>query len=263
MKARIFIGTSGYSYDDWRGYFYPAKTAKNKMLEYYAREFSFTEINSTYYHLPALKTMEQLARRTPPHFVFTVKAYRSLTHERGAGADEDARRFIFALSPLTEAGKLGAILLQFPYSFHNREENRRYLVRLRKLLNDVPIAVEFRHQSWSHRAVWELLHSLKAGYVCVDGPALKGLPGPAAICTASIAYVRFHGRNAQKWWRHEQPYERYDYLYTEEELREWVPGIQKLAGKAEKVFVAFNNHFRGQAVENARQMRNLLESTSL
>lgn len=259
MPARIFIGTSGYSYSDWLGYFYPPKLPRSKMLAYYAQEFPFTEINSTFYALPSPQMCAALARKTPPGFVFTVKAHKALTHERPANFAEFARRFLFALQPLVAAGKLGAVLLQFPYSFRHTPENGRYLAALSRLLFPVPAAVEFRHQSWTGRAAWDLLRELGLGYTCVDEPALRGLPGPAVACTAPVAYVRFHGRNAAKWWHHEQAYERYDYLYTEEELREWVPGIRSLANEAERVFVAFNNHYRGQAVINARMLRDMLE----
>lgn len=256
---QIFIGTSGYSYEDWRGYFYPAKLGKNKMLEHYAREFSFTEVNSSYYHLPASRTFAQLAQKTPPHFIFTVKAYKSLTHERRGNVKEDAQRFCFALEPLLGAGKLGAVLLQFPYSFPNREENRHYLAALKEMFEHIPLAVEFRHQSWIKEPTWKFLQSLGMGYVCVDEPELKGLVGQVVVHTAPVAYVRFHGRNREKWWRHEQAYERYDYLYSREEIQEWVPGIKDLSKEAKRVFVAFNNHYRGQAVQNARMLRELLK----
>ena len=262
MPARIFIGTSGYSYQDWLGYFYPPRLPKDKMLAYYSQEFPFTEVNSTFYTLPSPQLCAGLARKAPPGFLFTVKAHKSLTHERPANAADFARRFLFALEPLVAGGKLGAILLQFPYSFSHTPENRRYLAALSRLLFPVPAAVEFRHQSWAGKDTWDFLRELGRGYTCVDEPALKGLMGPAVACTAPIAYVRFHGRNAAKWWRHGQAHERYDYLYTEEELREWVPGIRSLASEAEKVFVAFNNHYRGQAVINARMLREMLGAIS-
>ena len=255
---QIFIGTSGYSYNDWYGYFYPATIKKNKMLEYYAEEFPFTEINSTYYRLPSPHLLKQMAQKTPKDFIFTVKAYKSLTHERPENIAEDTKKFNLALEPLLETKKLGAVLLQFPYSFHNQEENRHYLAFLRQQLKDIPITVEFRHYSWVRKATWEFLRSLNLGYVCIDAPKLKGLIGSEIVCTAEVAYIRFHGRNAAKWWKHEQAYERYDYLYSKEEIQEWLPGIKKLSDEARRVFVAFNNHYRGQAVQNARLLRELL-----
>lgn len=261
--AEIFIGTSGYSYQDWVGHYYPPGLKQKDMLEFYAREFSFTEINSSYYGLPRPQTFAQMARKVPPGFVFTVKAYRTLTHDRGDTSIEDGVKFREALKPLAEEGKLGAVLLQFPYSFHNTQANREWLVRLKEILGDVPLATEFRHRSWVTDAVFSLLASLKMGFVCVDAPRLKGLPGKVIRRTSSIAYVRFHGRNASKWWEHEQAYQRYDYLYSKEELKEWAPGIASLAGEATRVFIAFNNHYRGQGVVNARMMGNLLRGLGL
>jgi len=256
--AEIYVGTSGYSYDDWREHYYPPGLNKGKRLEFYAREFSFVEVNSSYYTLLRPEVFRQLAAKTPPGFIFTVKGYKSFTHERGAEVAEDVKKFCFSLAPLLEKGKLGAVLLQFPYSFPGRPENKNYLAFLREALGSLPAVAEFRHQSWVREETWEFLRGLGFGYVCVDEPELKGLVGRAAVCTAPVAYVRFHGRNREKWWRHEQAYERYDYLYTEDELREWMPGIRSLAGEANQVFVAFNNHYRGQAVHNARQLKQML-----
>jgi uncharacterized protein YecE (DUF72 family) len=213
--AEILVGTSGYSYDDWRGAFYPLQLKKGDMLEYYAREFRYTEVNSTYYALPSQPAIARLAERTPPEFVFTVKAFKSMTHERQDSVAVDAGKFRFSLAPLIEAGKLGAVLLQFPYSFRCCQENRSYLARLGEMLGDLPLAVEFRHAGWESEAVWEFLKRLNMACVAVDEPRLKGLVGGSAVLTASFGYIRFHGRNAGNWWQHEQAYERYDYLYRE------------------------------------------------
>lgn len=263
MHPQILIGSSGYSYDDWRGTFYPVRLAKGGMLEYYAQEFSFTEVNSTFYHIPAARVMEALAKKTPRGFVFSVKAHGSLTHEREAESTGYAEKFRLALKPIEEAGKLGAVLFQFPYSFRNTPENRGYLARLRELYPEVPAAVEFRHVSWEGEPLWGWLSALGFAYVCVDEPRLKGLVGPVAVRTADIAYVRFHGRNAAKWWRHGEAWERYDYLYSREELEEWLPRIKAVAAGAKRVFAAFNNHPRGQAVENARMLREMIERLGL
>lgn len=261
--TQILVGTSGYSYRDWIGPFYPLGLPEREMLSYYAQEFPFVEVNFSYYRLPTARTLAGMARKVPPTFTFTVKAYQSLTHTRGETVDEDAKKFRLALAPLAEQGKLGAVLLQFPYSFHHTAANREHLARLRDLLTDVPLVVEFRNRGWLAESVWELLTSLGMGYTCVDEPRLKGLVGGVVRCTAPVAYVRFHGRNAAKWWQHEQAYERYDYLYGEDELRDWLPGIASLAGRATRVFVAFNNHYQGQAVQNARMLLRLLRGSGL
>lgn len=258
MGAQILIGTSGYSYDDWRGAFYPLRIKREEMLRYYARDFSFTEINSSYYRLPSFQFFLRLAEKTPPDFLFTVKAHKSLTHERVGDLKATSEKFRSVLRPLIDTGKLGAVLLQFPYSFKNSEENRKYLSRLRELMKELPLAVEFRHISWEQKPIWDFLQMYGIAYVSVDEPQLKGLVGRSAVLTSSIGYVRFHGRNAEKWWKHEESYERYDYLYTEEELREWVPKVKSLSKEATRVFVAFNNHYRGKAVVNAKMFQKLL-----
>ncbi|MEW6770291.1 MAG: DUF72 domain-containing protein [Bacillota bacterium] len=259
MPPEFFIGTSGYSYEDWRGAFYPLRLAKGKMLEYYAREFSFTEVNSTFYHIPAVRVMEALSKRTPENFIFTVKAHQSLTHERDAEFTGHAEKFRVALEPLREAGKLGAVLFQFPFSFRKARDSEEYLAHLRGLFPGVPVAVEFRHATWVEQSTFDFLRSLDFGYVCVDEPPLQGLVGPAAVRTTDFAYVRFHGRNTAKWWRHREAWERYDYLYSAEELKEWLPCIKSVAEGAGRTFIAFNNHPRGQAVQNARMLREMIK----
>ena len=257
----IRIGTSGYSYDDWIGPFYPEGTAKGDMLLYYTREFDMTEVNSTYYRLPTPQMLAAMARKVPPGFLFTVKATQELTHGREE-PQEAFRHFREALQPLQDAGKFGCVLAQFPWSFRPTDENRDYLALLREQFQDLPVVVEFRNAGWVNEQTFDLLRKLNLGYCCVDEPRLKGLIPPIAKATAAVAYVRFHGRNAAKWWQHEQAYERYDYTYSEAELREWVPKIRELNSAAETVYVLANNHWQGQAVATAKQLRLLLDTDS-
>ncbi len=252
----IYVGTSGYSYDDWVGPFYPPGLPKKDWLSFYAQEFRACEINYTYYRLPSAKTLAAMSGKTPEGFCFTVKASKELTHER---EDADAfAAFRAGIEPLVQDGKLGCILAQFPYSFHATPGNRTYLVRLREQLAGLPIAVEFRNRAWLEQETFDLLTELGLGFCAVDEPRLEGLIPPVAVATSDIAYVRFHGRNARKWWRHENAWERYDYTYSDAELGEWKPKIESLAEKAETVFVFANNHWQGQAVSTARQLRLLL-----
>lgn len=253
----IYIGTSGYSYDDWVGPFYPKGLPKNEWLAYYAREFPACEVNFTYYRLPNARTLAAMAARTPPGFIFTVKASQELTHGR---EDPDAAFVAFrtGIGPLVERGCLGCVLAQFPYSFHATAENRAYLQRFRDRLEGLPTVIEFRNRAWVSDETFGLLRELGLGYCCVDEPRLPGLIPPVAVATGPVAYVRFHGRNAKKWWQHENAYERYDYTYSEEELREWQPKIQSLDGQTEVTFVFANNHWQGQAVSTARQLRMML-----
>ena len=254
----ILIGTSGFSYKDWVGPYYPEKLPKKDWLAFYAREFKTCELNFTYYRLPNAQTLERMAAKVPADFVFTLKASGELTHQR---TDNEAAfaQFVAALAPLIEAGKFGCVLAQFPYSFHATEANRDYLRFLREHLEDLPVVVEFRNAKWLTAENSALLRENHLGFCCVDEPRLKGLIPPVAEVTAETAYVRFHGRNAQKWWRHDEAWERYDYTYSDEELSEWVPKIKDLAGQAEKTFIFANNHWQGQAVGTARQLTMLLE----
>lgn len=254
----IHVATSGYSYPDWIGPFYPEKTPRSKMLEYYSQHFNFTEINSSYYHVPSAQTVESLLKRTPETFRFAVKAHRAMTHERTA-TGADCRHFAEVLKPMMESGRLICVLLQFPYSFHPNSENIGWLERLRDWLAPFRLAVEFRNGRWISQETFAWLRERELAYVSVDGPPLKGLVGRHAVATAGIAYVRFHGRNSRKWWEHEQAYQRYDYLYKEEELAEWVEPLKKLDSIAGETFVCFNNHFVGQAVVNARMLSKLLQ----
>ncbi|BAF58927.1 uncharacterized conserved protein [Pelotomaculum thermopropionicum SI] len=258
----FYIGTAGYSYQDWVGTVYPAGTKKEDMLKLYAGEFNFSEINSTYYHLPGRRMTEALAAKTPPGFRFAVKAFQQMTHARDGGP-EVFRRFAEALRPLAGSGRLACVLAQFPYSFHNTPENRDYLKKFRHLLPDLPVAVEFRNARWVAGETFELLREEGLAYVCVDEPALKGLVRAVAVVTAPFAYVRFHGRNAARWYDHKESYQRYDYLYTADELKEWLPRVAALREKAGEVYISFNNHYRGQAVANARMFRDMIGTAGI
>ena len=253
----IHIGTSGFSYKDWVGPFYPQGLNKAGWLNFYAQEFSATEVNFTYYRLPDPRTLARMAEKTPDGFVFTVKASKELTHEREGKADAFPT-FVQAMSPLIERRKFGCVLAQFPYSFHPNTENRAYLKAFREWMSDLAVVVEFRNAQWLTAQTFDLLAEHGLGFCCVDEPRLKGLIPPIAKATSRVAYVRFHGRNAQKWWQHDKAWERYDYTYSPEELQEWVPKIKELDAQAEETFVFANNHWQGQAVDTARQLRLLL-----
>jgi uncharacterized protein YecE (DUF72 family) len=188
-----------------------------------------------------------------------MKAYKGITHEPVAeGWEEAAHLFAQAAQELAATGKLGAVLLQFPYSFRPGAEARALLERCREVMAGLPLVVEFRNRLWLRQEHLELLRRLQLGYCCVDEPRLRGLMPPEAVATAPVAYVRFHGRNAAKWWNHKEAWERYDYTYSSAELAEWVPKIRFLEAQSNEVYVYANNHWRGQAVDTARQLRALL-----
>jgi uncharacterized protein YecE (DUF72 family) len=257
----IRIGTSGYSYEDWIGPFYPRELPKSSRLEHYSRHFSFTEINFSYYKMPISTHLERMASRVSSEFLFTVKAHRSLTHEVGSSWREQVLSFREGVRPLVEAGKLGGVLLQFPYSFHYTRENRRYLDRLCRTTDDLPRFLEFRNREWQRDSVFAHMRELGVGYVITDGPDLTGLPQAIAATTSSSAYLRFHGRNAANWWDGDNR-SRYDYLYREEELQPWAVRIRELMTQMALIMVAFNNHADAQAVSNARDLQRLLGLTS-
>jgi uncharacterized protein YecE (DUF72 family) len=260
--ARIYVGTSGYSYADWLGLFYPEGTNKTKFLDYYAAIFNTVEINYTYYTMPAVQTLRAMAAKVGPDFRFSVKAHKSTTHERDADEAVFAA-FVRAIRPFSTEGKLAAILAQFPFSFKPSEESSDWLRLFRDRLPDLPVVVEFRNSAWMAEPTFALLEELGFGFCCVDEPRQKGLMPPVARATSSVAYVRFHGRNEEKWYHHEQAWERYDYLYTREELSPWVPKVAQLAGKAEVVYAYFNNHYSAQAITNAALFREMLTDASL
>jgi uncharacterized protein YecE (DUF72 family) len=254
----IHIGTSGFSYDDWVGKYYPETLKKEDWLAFYAREFNTLEINYTYYRMPTARTLAGMARKVPDGFLFTVKTPQEMTHTREADAALFTQ-FTEALKPLIEPNKFGAVLAQFPFSFHNTKPNVEYLKQFRERLKDIPTVIEFRDAQWLTDVTFALLREQSLGFCCVDEPHLKGLLPPIAEATSPVAYVRFHGRNAAKWWQHEQAYERYNYTYSKEELGEWTPKIQKLDQVVQTVFVFANNHYGGQGIDTARQLRLMLD----
>ena len=254
----VYVGTAGFHYKDWAGTFYPSGVRPREMLETYARAFPVVEINSTYYAIPEPARMDAMARRTPVHFQFTVKANRLMTHEipeSGPPFDEFRR----ALRPLEDHGKLGCVLAQFPWGFKNTVLNRGYLEVLARGLDGVDTVVEFRNGEWERDETFSLLSGLGLGYCCVDEPRLPGLVSGRAHVTSPVGYARFHGRNAGNWWDPgRESWERYDYLYSVGELAEWLPGVDELDRKADRVYVIFNNHYKGQAPANARMFEEML-----
>ena len=251
----IRMGTSGFYYQDWVGPVYPETLEKWQWLGYYAERFDTVELNVSYYRMPTTKMASGWVDRTPDDFLFTLKAHQSITHDR---TDPDFDAFLESLAPINEAGKLACILAQFPYSFHPSRENQDYLLRLREGFALMPVVVEFRDHAWVSDETFDLLEELGISFCCVDEPRLKGLMPPIARRTSDIAYVRFHGRNAEKWWRHDEAWERYDYTYSEDELQSWIPRIRELDSTAPLTLVYANNHYRGQSVDTLNKLESLL-----
>ena len=253
----IWIGTSGYSYKDWKSVFYPETVGTERYLEHYSRTFPFVELNFSYYRQPEAGMIERMVERTPEGFMFTIKAHQSLTHLRDREWTAAADRYKEGIEPLLSASRLGGILFQFPYSFHRTVENRRYLGNLTDFFGGYPLFVEFRGKEWQNGEVYASLAERDIGIVNTDNPEMEGLPEKAAAVTSSRGYIRFHGRNREAWWKGDNV-SRYDYLYADEELQEWVERIRKMLEKVAVLYIAFNNHHKGQAVTNALQLREKL-----
>lgn len=256
---RAYVGTSGYDYGDWEG-FYPPGLPRGQRLPRYAERFAAVELNFTFYGIPSPAALERMVKATPEGFRFFVKAFREITHERTLG--ESIERFLASLGPLREADRLGGILLQFPPSFRYNEDGRRYLAAVADRIPDRPLAVEFRDDSWIRSRVLTGMAARGLSFCAVDAPALPGLPSRDFPFTAEPAYLRFHSRNAGAWHGQGKA-ERYDYDYAEAELREWLPRIESLRERAKTLYAFFNNCHRGSAPRNAGQFARILAAAGI
>jgi uncharacterized protein YecE (DUF72 family) len=261
-QTELFLGTGGFSNDDWVGIFYPDDLKKNQWLEFYSQHFNAIEVNSTFYAVPAQKTFSSMLERSQGRLMFCAKLHRSFTHDLGKPAQADeaaAGRFRFTVEPVREAGKLGPLLAQFPYSFKNSSENRAYLAVLADWFGSnhgLELSVEFRHASWDRAPVDAYLNDLGVTTVSVDYPPLEGLPKPAVRGLETV-YARLHGRNSANWWDGGDAAARHDYLYTPAELEPWTKAIR--TSRAARAFVFFQNTTRGQGLTNARDFHTLWE----
>jgi uncharacterized protein YecE (DUF72 family) len=259
---QIYAGTSGYSYADWNGIFYPEDLKKAQQLDFYSQEFNSVEINFTYYAIPDARIFDSMAARVPHDFLFAVKAHRSMTHTRDC-PEEDYRSYMEALKPLIGSGRLGPLLLQFPWSFKFSKANMDYLKRLRDNFGSLDLCAEFRHSSWLRHEVMDFLRREGLGFANVDQPQLDTLLPPTSIATTGTGYIRFHGRNKADWWKPREAYMRYDYMYRQEELADWLPRIEKLCSNTRKTHIYFNNHYKAQAVRSARLLQDLLAGDAI
>lgn len=264
MKSfNLRIGTSGYDYPEWRGVFYPEGLSRKEYLGSYSERFGTLEINYTYYGQPKAETLASMLARTRQPIDFSVKAHQSLTHERNSATlSASVKEFRAGVEPLRKAERLAAVLLEFPFSFHHNPEERRYLARLLGEMEGLPLVVEFRNAEWYGARVIESLRERKVGLCVIDTPRLEGLPPLSDLVTSDIAYVRFHGRNAQSWWTGDAG-TRYEYLYSRDELSGWIPRLESMGAQAKKTRVYFNNHRRGDAAKNAQELAFLVASAHL
>jgi uncharacterized protein YecE (DUF72 family) len=264
--AEIRVGPAGWDYPDWRGVVYPEGKRGKKFdpLAYLSRYFRTIEINSTFYGPASASTARSWASRVAevPGFRFTAKLWRRFTHERGtAFSTDEVRKAREGFDILAAEGKLGAVLLQFPWSFRNDGPANEWLRDLFDAFASLPLVLEVRHASWSDPEVLAWLTERGVGLVNVDQPLFGRSLAPAAHATAQVGYVRLHGRNYREWFREAATRdERYDYLYTADELAPWVRRIREIAGKvaAGQVYAITNNHHVGKAVVNAEMIEAML-----
>ncbi|MFB0566196.1 MAG: DUF72 domain-containing protein [Candidatus Aminicenantaceae bacterium] len=261
--SRYYIGTAGWSYADWEGIVYPKEKGKNfHPLFLLTRYINIVEINSTFYRPPSIRISLSWVKKVEhfPDFLFSVKLHQIFTHQRKDFTQKDVDDFKLGIEPLRAKNRLAAILLQFPWSFAMTSYNNNFLINLFKLFSDFPLALEVRHSSWSNPQFYKLLEEYKVCFCNIDQPIFRNSIKPTTITTNSqFSYVRLHGRNYQNWFKESAGRdERYNYLYNKEELEEWVKRIKDLSNKGDKVFVITNNHYRGQALANALQIKNML-----
>jgi uncharacterized protein YecE (DUF72 family) len=258
-KDNIKVGIAGWSYPDWKGVVYPSDRNLSK-LKLMARFFRTIEINSTFYRIPPVRMVELWCREVEPveDFIFTVKLLQDFTHappesrlpERDFA--EKAKAVKESLRPLEKENRLGAMLVQFPYSFHLSSNNLEYMKRLFDEFQGIPLVVEVRHRSFENPEFYAFLREQGVGWVNIDQPQVSYSVRATSEVTAPMAYVRFHGRNAEAWFDADSTREtRYDYDYSQRELSDWIHRVEKLSGEARVVYAIFNNHFRGQEVANA------------
>ena len=272
----ILLGTSGYDYPEWKGVFYPQDLKRKDFLSYYATQFNALELNNTFYNMPTPDRMLSFYERSEGRLQFSVKASRFLTHEVGSDWMLQANLFRDAVDPLLEKQALCTVLFQFPQSFHYTNENRIYLARLIDEFKGFPVVVEFRHEEWIKESVLVGLNERGASIALCDMPELKYLPKLVVPVlrqaqqpqprppsqSSSLFYLRLHGRNANAWYADTTTPNgsaRYDYNYSDNELKEFVPVIQNVILTGKKPIVFFNNHPNGSGAKNAKRLYELLK----
>jgi uncharacterized protein YecE (DUF72 family) len=267
-QADIFVGPAGWSYSDWNGIVYPAPKPRDFYeASYLAQFFDTIEINTSFYQplrpTLAAQWLDRIAAN--PRFLFTAKLWQKFTHEDGTTVeDEKAVRAGFDI--LRGADRLGAVLLQFPFSFHNTPDNLARLKRMLEAFRDYPLVVEVRHSSWTRKEFYELLQERGVGFCNIDQPVIGRSVQPSERATSLVGYVRLHGRRYDTWFSDDParpPEERYNYLYAEKELEPWAARIRHVAEHTHCTFVVTNNHYQGKAIVNALQLIHLLSGNKV
>jgi uncharacterized protein YecE (DUF72 family) len=266
--SRYYIGTAGWSYKDWEGIVYPVKKGAGFHALYFLGQYiNIVEINSTFYRPPVLRISLSWAKKVEefPSFLFAVKLHQVFTHNRKDFSQKDVDEFKLGIEPIVSSGRLAAILLQFPWSFSNTVSNMNYLISLFRSFSQYPLALEVRHGSWVDERFFAVLTENNVCFVNIDQPLINNSIEPSSVVTVpEFSYVRLHGRNYKDWFREGAGRDaRYNYLYSKGELEDWVERIKNLGKKSTKVFVITNNHYRGQAMANALQIKNMISGEKL
>ncbi len=266
--GNIRVGPAGWSYPDWSGFAYPIKKPKGfHEITYLAEFFDTVEINTSFYNPVRADHAKLWVERVAANrnFLFTAKLWQRFTHDPNAsGEDEKLVRAGFDV--LQSAGKLGAVLLQFPFSFHRTKGTVAYLDGVLKRFADYPLVAEVRHATWNVPEVFGLLRERGAGFCNIDQPVIGRSLEPSAQATGPVGYVRLHGRRYDTWFTDDAAipgYERYNYLYSEKELRQWATRVEKVADAARDVYVITNNHYQGKGVVNALQLISMLTKSKV
>ena len=266
--ANVRVGPAGWSYADWSGYAYPSRKPKGFHEATYLAEFFDTiEINTSFYNPIQPDHAKLWVERVSENrnFVFTAKMWQKFTHDPSP-SDGDEKQVRAGFDVLCEAGKLGAVLLQFPFSFHRTNETTAYLEGVLRRFADYPLVVEVRHATWNVLEAFELLRERGVGFCNIDQPVIGKSMEPSAEVTGPVGYVRLHGRRYDTWFNDEAmvpSFERYNYLYSEEELRPWAMRTASIAEAANDVFVITNNHYQAKGVVNALQLISMLKESKV
>jgi uncharacterized protein YecE (DUF72 family) len=260
--SNLYVGTAGWSYKDWAGTFYPERMPKGKeQLAYLAEYFDAVEVNSSFYNIPPARNAEGWLKKVSENrrFKFSVKLWQGFTHEEGYPDHQAILMFRELLGVLKSGGRLGAVLVQFPWSFRKSEDNIGRISRILNDFNDYPLTIEVRHKTWDTGDFLKFLGDTGAAFCNIDQPVIGSSISPTSYITGKIAYVRFHGRNYEKWFTSgDDPAERYNYLYTEQDLAPWVDRIREILEKKIDTYVITNNHWHGKAAHTALMIKNKL-----
>ncbi|HXX16569.1 MAG TPA: DUF72 domain-containing protein [Candidatus Eremiobacteraceae bacterium] len=268
LGIHLRIGPAGWSYRDWDGYVYPTPHPKGfHEASFLSQFFDTIEINTSFYQPlrpdHAASWLDRVSAN--PSFVFTAKLWRQFTHAPSA-TREDERAVRAGLDVLRNSGKLGALLAQFPFSFHRTAETTKFLTAVLTRFQDYPLVVELRHSSWQTPGILELLRERRVGFCNIDQPVIGHSTAPSEYSTSQVGYVRLHGRRYDSWFTNDPDtpsHERYNYLYTSDELNPWVARIRAITQQARDTYVITNNHYQGKAVVNALELISILNGTKV